>query len=223
MYTRLGSTGVAACALQAAVASKQTHAWFSDEGKVRRKDAENLQLYRIPWTLNITRSSRIREFPKDKPFSAPLIAVEQDTAPGRIYTQVRTTSSTTSEESRGSGRSALKLGLSSRPDPTSVEFRLPRRRPARQCPRRNSGERPIFVSQKPSSVPSVRRADLIDKASTTTKPSTSIRRYPSPDSSTSLKREVLRYSTHISPSLGHLQTKDISILISTSASSNLAV
>ena len=75
MYTRLGSTGVAACALQAAVASKQTHAWFSDEGKVRRKDAENLQLYRIPWTLNITRSSRIREFPK----KSPLIAVEQDT------------------------------------------------------------------------------------------------------------------------------------------------
>ena len=75
MYTRLGSTGVAACALQAAVASKQTHAWFSDEGKVRRKDAESLQLYRIPWTLNITRSSRIREFPK----KSPSIAIEQDT------------------------------------------------------------------------------------------------------------------------------------------------
>ena len=148
MCTCLGSTDAAARALPVAVASKQIHVWFADEGEERREDAESRQLFRIPWTFNITRSSRIREFPKDKPFSAPLIAVEQDTAPGRIYTQVRTTSSTTSEESRGSGRSALKLGFSSRPDPTSVEFRLPRRRPARQCPRRSSGERLIFVSQK---------------------------------------------------------------------------
>jgi len=75
VYTRLGSTDVVACALQVAVASKQAHVWFSDEGEERREDAESRQLFRIPWTFNITRSSRIREFPK----KSPLIAVEQDT------------------------------------------------------------------------------------------------------------------------------------------------
>ena len=51
MCTRLGSTDVAACALQVAVASKQTHVWFADEVEERREDAESLQLARIPWTL----------------------------------------------------------------------------------------------------------------------------------------------------------------------------
>jgi len=79
MCTRLGSTDASAYALPVAVASKQTHVWFADEVEERREDAISLQLFRIPWTFNIIRSSRIREFPRDKPFSTPLIAVEQDT------------------------------------------------------------------------------------------------------------------------------------------------
>jgi len=79
MCTRLGSTDASAYALPVAVASKQTHVCFADEVEERREDAISLQLFRIPWTFNIIRSSRIREFPRDKPFSTPLIAVEQDT------------------------------------------------------------------------------------------------------------------------------------------------